>query len=82
MANGQKQQKQSKKSLERRRKRFLGLIEKLEERLPLTGPYVNSSLSPEQVEAILEGTRGLSAMGDRIDSSGRNAESETEMALH
>ena len=74
MANGQKQQKQSKKSLERRRKRFLGLIEKLEERLPLTGPYVNSSLSPEQVEAILEGTRGLSAMGDRIDSSGRNAE--------
>jgi Ca2+-binding RTX toxin-like protein len=75
MATGQNQEKSRKISPARRRKRFLGLIERLEERLPLTGPYVNASLSASQVEALLEGTRGLSGLGDRIDSSGRNAES-------
>ena len=75
MATGQNQEKRRKISPARRRKRFLGLIERLEERLPMTGPYVNASLSASQVEALLEGTRGLSGLGDRIDSSGRNAES-------
>lgn len=42
MATGQNQEKRRKISPARRRKRFLGLIERLEERLPLTGPYVNA----------------------------------------
>ena len=66
MATGQNQEKSRKISPARRRKRFLGLIERLEERLPLTGPYVNASLSASQVEALLEGTRGLSGLGNAV----------------
>ena len=74
MPNAEKRQKNRQKCLNQRRRRFLGLIEKLEERLPLTGPYINASLSAEQVDALLEGTRGLSGLGDRIDSFGHFAE--------
>ncbi len=74
MAKAQSQQKNKKNVRIQRRKRFLGLIERLEERLPLTGPYTNASLSAENLEALLEGTRGLAGLGDRIDSSGHYAE--------
>ncbi len=74
MAKAQSQQKHKKNVRVQRRKRFLGLIERLEERLPLTGPYTNASLSAENLGALLEGTRGLSGLGDRIDSSGHFAE--------
>jgi len=57
-----------------RRKHFLGLIEKLEERLPLTGLYVNASISADQMDSLLEGARGISGLGDRIDSSGHFSE--------
>ncbi|MEQ1827682.1 MAG: hypothetical protein ABL921_17110, partial [Pirellula sp.] len=58
----------------RLRTRFVGLIEKLEERLPLTGPYINSSLTAEQANTLFAGSRGLSGLGDRIDQSGQHAE--------
>jgi Ca2+-binding RTX toxin-like protein len=74
MAKARSQQKHKKNARVQSRKRFLGLIERLEERLPLTGPYTNASLSAENLEALLEGTRGLAGLGDRIDSSGYFAE--------
>lgn len=53
----------------RRRRRFLGLFERLEERLPLTGPYVNAPISASQSQFLADGVQGLSGMGDRVDQS-------------
>ncbi|MCU0707478.1 MAG: hypothetical protein MUF23_04220, partial [Pirellula sp.] len=58
----------------RARTRFLGLIERLEERLPLTGPYVNAPIAQSQAEFLLDGARGLSGVGDRIDQSGDSSQ--------
>jgi len=54
----------------RARTRFAGLFERLEERLPLTGPYVNAPISQSQADLFIEGTQGLSGLGERIDRSG------------
>jgi Ca2+-binding RTX toxin-like protein len=54
--------------------RFAGLFEKFEERLPLTGPYFNSPISESQADYFINGTRGLSELGGRIDRSNEFAE--------
>ena len=53
----------------RARIRFAGIFEDLEERLPLTGPYINSPISQTQADYFVSGTRGLSELGIRIDRS-------------
>ncbi len=58
----------------RLRSHLASLIERLEERLPLTGPYANVVLTPAQVQALSEGARGLSGMAERVDQSGHHAE--------
>lgn len=58
----------------RARVRFAGMFEKLEERLPLTGPYFNSPISQTQADYFVNGTRGLSELGGRIDRSSEFAE--------
>ena len=51
------------------RLQFAGMFEKLEERLPLTGPYINSPISQAQADYFVNGTVGLSELGSRIDRS-------------
>lgn len=58
----------------RARVRFAGMFETLEERLPLTGPYFNSPISQTQADYFVNGTRGLSELGSRIDRSSEFAE--------
>jgi Ca2+-binding RTX toxin-like protein len=53
----------------RARVRFAGLFERLEERLPLTGPYINSPITQTQADYFVSGTHGLSELGSRIDRS-------------
>ena len=56
------------------RNRFRGCLELLESRLMLTGPYTNFQLDQSHANSLLEGSRGLSGMGSRLDESGYFAE--------
>ncbi|MCA9190438.1 MAG: hypothetical protein KDB03_01695 [Planctomycetales bacterium] len=51
------------------RNRFRGCLELLESRLMLTGPYTNFQLDQNSSNALLEGSRSLAGLGERIDQS-------------
>ncbi|MFO1062507.1 MAG: calcium-binding protein [Pirellulales bacterium] len=57
-------------SASHRRRLTAALWESLEPRIVLTGPYVNTHLSDDDMQALISGMQGLSAYGGRVSNSG------------
>ncbi len=57
-----------------RRRLLTVLWEKLEARWVLTGPYINTALNQEDMDALVAGLDGVSAYGRRLSESGHYAE--------